>query len=283
MTKAVQSIELIRRTANAARRPAAMLSFGKDSMVLADLIRKALGGAYSLNGEHFPTVHGFPVPVIYHRAPWFPIKHEFAERTARAWAMEVHDFPPVAAGVKTNDKLIELVARYAFGNSFMDVPKNVCDHSHYPAQRDYICALNDWLQRPKTAVMPYPWDLVFHGHKSADVDPFEGNVRLKTDEAEVGKVRLVFPLKDWTDEDVWQHLEENHIALQETRYHAAHRKESTDYWYNNDYVHACTACVDPREKRPEVFCPKLRRNVPNVSAKVLKLRTLPEYAEVHHG
>ena len=61
----------------------------------------------------------------------------------------------------------------------LDIPKNVCPPEEYP-RRDFICGLNDWVLRPK-AVTVTPWDVVFHGHKSSDVDPFEGSVPLRSD------------------------------------------------------------------------------------------------------
>ena len=84
-----------------AKRPAVMLSFGKDSMVLAHLIR----------GE---CTKPFPVDVIYLRDPWMPVKNMFADTTARSWGMYVHDYPPMNSGVKVNDEMIELVSQIQF-------------------------------------------------------------------------------------------------------------------------------------------------------------------------
>ncbi len=273
MDKRQDTVELIRAKASAARKPAVMLSFGKDSMALAHLIRIAL--FKGLNHNHFPLTHAFPLPVIYHRDPWFPQKHEFADGVIRSWAMEAHDYPPQACGVKVNEERLELVARYHFGLLALDIPKNVV-HSQYYPRRDYICGLNDWLQRPKAAGVLYPWDCVFIGHKSSDVDPFDGPVPLKSDCVKVAGVELVFPLRHWSDEDVWDYIERNAIPVQRSRYRG--RQESADLWYNNDYVHACTACIDPRNKAKTVECPKLKGAlVRNMGAEVLRLEGLPEY------
>jgi hypothetical protein len=230
-----ESIELIWRVIEESERPAAMLSFGKDSMVMADLIRGSGGQS------NFPRSHGFPIDVIYHRDPWFPWKHEFAEGIIRSWSMEVHDFPPMAAGVKVKPDMLELVARYNFGDGFMDIPKNMCAPEEYP-RRDYICGLNDWLLRPKALVAEYPWDTVLMGHRDVDVDPY---------------------------------IEEHHIPVQDTRYEG--RKEVEDKWYNNDYIHVCARCIDPREMRAEVFCPKLKRDVRNRGDEVLQLHGEASY------
>lgn len=265
-----ETINFIRKHAHDAKRPAFMCSFGKDSMALAELIRRAL--PTGLNGTHMPMAHGFPMEVIYHRDPWFPHKHEFADYTARSWGMIVHDYPPLAAGIKIRPDMLELVSRYNFGTQAMDIPKNVTPPID---RRDYICGLNDWLLRPKNALFPYPWDVVFLGHKSSDVDPFEGAVPLKWETAMLGGVKLVFPLRDWTDNDVWTFIEDNHVPIPKARYE--NRQDRVDTWHNNDYVHACTACIDPRDKREAVFCPKLNRDVPNVGNRVLQLHAEPEY------
>jgi 3'-phosphoadenosine 5'-phosphosulfate sulfotransferase (PAPS reductase)/FAD synthetase len=271
-----QSVALIRVHAHKAKKPAAMISFGKDSMAMAWLIREALLGMHGLNGEHFPLTHGYPIPVIYHHDPWFPIKHEFAELTARSWAMEIHDYPPLSTGVKTNENMIELIARYQLGSHGCDLSKNVLPPEAYP-RRDYICGLRDWIARPTMTFQQYPWDMVFIGHKSSDVDQFEGHVPLKDFTWEIGGIKLVFPLKEWTDDNVWDLTERMGIPVQETRYIG--RKVSADKWYNNDYIHACTRCIDPREKAKMVPCPKLKRDVPNVGNYVIQFQTKPPYIE----
>jgi 3'-phosphoadenosine 5'-phosphosulfate sulfotransferase (PAPS reductase)/FAD synthetase len=114
-------------------------------------------------------------------------------------------------------------------------------------------------------------------HKSSDVDPFEGAVPLKTDSVAIGQAEIIFPLRNWTDADVWDYLEENRVPYDKRRYQD--RAELPDKWNNPDFIHACTRCIDPREKEGQVFCPKLRRNVPNVGAQVLRLQERPDYIE----
>jgi 3'-phosphoadenosine 5'-phosphosulfate sulfotransferase (PAPS reductase)/FAD synthetase len=264
--KESESLELIQSVLVESARPAAMLSFGKDSMVLAHLIRLARVPPV------FPKAHGFPIDVIYHRDPWFPWKHEFADEIIRSWSMEVYDFPPMQAGVKVKPDMLELVARYNFGSGAMDIPKNTMPPEAYP-RRDYICGLNDWMLRPKTFLLDYPWDTVFSGHRSADVDPFEGAVPLNCDETELGGVRLVFPLRHWSDDELWTYIKDNHIPVQKSRY------MEDGHWHTNDWTHACTRCIDPREMRDTVFCPKLQRDVKNRGGEVLQLQAQPHYIE----
>lgn len=246
---------------------AVMSSFGKDSMVMLHLIRE------NLTRDPL-SAHQFPMPVIHHRHPWFPHKNEFADKIIRSWALEVFDYLPLACGVKAKPEKIELVARYPFGYSAVDIPVNTEDPL---PRRDYVCGLK-WILRPKQAAMLWDWDTVFIGHKSSDVDPYEGAVPLKHDAADVGEVSVVFPLRHWTDDDVWRYIEENHVEYDRRRY--AGHLEVPDKWLNNDYIHACTRCIDPRnETDKEVLCPKTNQLTPNIGAKVQKLDILPDYIE----
>jgi 3'-phosphoadenosine 5'-phosphosulfate sulfotransferase (PAPS reductase)/FAD synthetase len=269
MNKLPHSIDVIKAAVANARRPAAMLSFGKDSMVMAHIIRASVG-------VNPLRAHAYPIDVIYHRDPWFPHKSSFADSVIRSWSMEVHDFPPMTTGVKVKPDMLELVARYSFGIRELDIPKNVCSPQDYP-RRDFICGYNDWINRPKSFVMHYPWDVVFIGHKSSDVDQFDGAIPLKADTAKGGAVNIVFPLREWSDDDVWNYIDEHKIPVQQARYHIATKSESN--WHSNDHINACTACIDPRVTTPTVFCPKLKTDVPNHGAEVFQLRTDAEYIE----
>jgi len=239
-------------------RPAVMCSFGKDSMVLLHLIR-----------EIVPWM-----PVIYHRQPWFPAKNEFADSVIRSMGLEVHDYPPAMCGVKYTKDRLELVARYPFGNAGLDLPLNT--EEPLP-RRDFVCGLKDWLERPKTGAMSLPWTTVFIGHKSSDIDPMDGELPLRSDRVAAGGIDIVFPLRDWTDADVWDYIEENKVAYDKRRY--ANRAELPDKWLNPDYIHACTKCVDPRTQDLEVFCPKLKTMVPNLGDRVMRLQERPAYLE----
>jgi hypothetical protein len=143
-------------------------------------------------------------------------------------------------------------------------------------RRDFVCGLH-WLRRPKLSALSWPWKTVFIGHKSSDVDPYEGPVPLKEDTAEIGNVDVVFPLRHWTDTDVWDYIEEHQIPYDKRRYQD--RQELADTWLNPDYLRACTACVDPRETRPTVTCPKSGELVPNLGKSVRRLEGRPNYLE----
>src|SRR5215475_6165411 len=81
---------------------ALMCSFGKDSMALLHLVRETLGK---------------DLPVIYYRHPYYPAKQQFANQVIESRGLTVHDYPPFAAGVKVKPDMLELVARYGFGEN----------------------------------------------------------------------------------------------------------------------------------------------------------------------
>lgn len=243
---------------------ALMCSFGKDSMVLLHLIREVMPKNQML-------CHQYPVPIIHFRNPWFPAKYEFADTITRTWGLEVHDCLPINAGVKTKEDQIELVARYQFGNGAMDLPINVLPPK---LKQDFACGLQ-WVFRPRQQSSTWNIKTVFIGHKSADIDPFEGHVPLKHDAAKAGGVNLVFPLRHWTDDDIWEYIETNHVPYDKRRY--AGRMEVPDKWLNSDYINACTNCVDPRNKDKQVFCPKLNMMVVNHGDQVPVLDERPDY------
>ena len=253
-----------------------LCSFGKDSMVLLDLIRQVLP-ARELN------CHTYPLPVIYHRHPYFPAKHEFAESVIRAWALEVLDFPPIACGVKAKEDRLELVTRYQVGSGSIDLPMN----TEPPIERrPFACGLQ-WLTRPKTLGCQWPWTTVFIGHKNSDVDPYEGPVPLKEDRVRVMRagVDAVFPLRHFTDDDVWDYIELNRVPYDKRRYGRSEMGdgrwgEFDDKWNNPDYIHACTACIDPRVNSKTVPCPKLGGAlVRNMGPTVVRMETLPDYID----
>lgn len=261
----MNKIEHAKRLLQAFQGPAALLcSFGKDSIVLLHLIRETLP-------RNKMSCHAYPVPVVYHRSPYFPAKHEFADSIIRSWDLEVHDYPPLACGIKCKEDRLELVARYPFGLSAIDLPINT--EAPEP-RRNFVCGV-EWLERPKQIGLSWPWRTMFIGHKSSDVDPYEGALPLRHDAANVGTVALVFPLRHWTDDDVWDYIEANNVPYDTRRYD--NRKALPDTWLNPDYLPACTACIDPRDNAKEVFCPKLGAPVPNIGGKVLRLDETPEY------
>jgi 3'-phosphoadenosine 5'-phosphosulfate sulfotransferase (PAPS reductase)/FAD synthetase len=236
--------------------PAMMCSFGKDSMAMLHISRES----------------GFNLPCIYLHDPWNIEKHLFAYETANKMGLKLHNWPPASMGVKKNDERLELVARYQMGaNTFVDLPKNL---DIQKPRAPLLCALADILKRPIAGVR-HEWDVILVGHKSSDHDPFYGNVPLHIDIKmhTLGEPCLYFPLREWTDEDVWDLIERDHIPYQKNRYRD--RAELEDKTFNNDYVQCCSKCLHP--ENGNVHCPRLNSQINNMYDLVPHLEYEPEY------
>jgi hypothetical protein len=227
-------------------KPVFMCSFGKDSMVLLDLMVSA-----NLN-----------FPVLFHRDPWWPEKYAFADRIIAKYGLEVYDYAPLAVTMWEGKEIMAFTTHYQVGkqaNSVLQVPKNILPPE---VGKKYLCGLKEVLQRP-TGTFNYPWDVAIVGHKNSDKDQIAGAIPLTCDVKLGAGVTpdLVFPLRDWTDEDIWDYTESRKIPVQEDRYDAANRCERDDKRSNSDYAHVCIACIDRRSTARSVMCPKIAMEV----------------------
>jgi hypothetical protein len=245
-------------------RPAILSSFGKDSMVLLHLVRAM----------------GLTLPVIFHRDPWEPWKNKFADDIISGWKLAVYDWLPAATGIKVR-KTFETVGRWQTGpKSFADIPKNIIPPSN---RQDFLCGLRDIMDRPKGGCHYHPWDLYLCGHKSSDVDECDGPVPLSV-ELFHGPPDVAFPLRDWSDEDVWDYIRRERVPIQEERYNRVTGKlrEGHEH-FSNDYITACVRCLDPR-MGSMVSCPKLNgAMIPNVSAKFPRFDRIPSYIKAEEA
>ena len=232
-----------------------MCSFGKDSMVLLHLLRVTMKRR---------------LPVIFYTDPWWPGKYAFAHKMARTYGLEVYDYPPSAVTLWQGKEIMAFTNHYQIGaapGARLQLPKNILPPE--PGKK-FLCGLRDVLGRP-TGTFAYPWDAVLIGHKSSDADQIAGKIPLHCDikqNAGAGPDG-VFPLRAWTDADVWDYTERFQVPQQTDRYDVANRCERPDKRPNSDYAHVCIACCDRRETRAAVPCPKLGGlEVTNVAAQV---------------
>jgi 3'-phosphoadenosine 5'-phosphosulfate sulfotransferase (PAPS reductase)/FAD synthetase len=121
-------------------------------------------------------------------------------------------------------------------------------------------------------VFPHPQAL-WIGHKRCDSDPILGGDAGTRVEALVREdgTAVIFPLRDWTHDDVWTYIEEFEVPYDSARYekHEGVWRERPDRRHNADYVHACTACIDRRPDAPQfVHCPKLQMTIENCSSRL---------------
>jgi hypothetical protein len=267
--------------------PAVLWSSGKDSMVLLHLVQRVRKD----------------LPVVFFREPFQPRRYSFPNDIIMDWGLSVHEWPPIATAVCHRNDATSLIHRFQVSpNRTIDMPVDVVEEAGR-AQEDPrgdikpVCAL-DILRRPKGGFTA-PWDLMFTGAKSCDVDQLAGPVPLSVSLARDDEgPAYAFPLRTWTDADIWSYIEANKVPFQMDRYEKISGagqsdvsvageaatvpekisyRERADKSGNPDYLIGCQRCLCP-DAPATVFCPKLQCEINNVSDKVPRLDDiLPNY------
>ena len=255
-----KSARLIERVMLAHQRPVLLWSAGKDSMVLLHLLRDI----------------GHDIPCILHREPFAPEKYRFADRIAKEWNLRVFDYPPERSEMWQGKDILAFMRHYRIGpapHSRLRVPKNVL-----PPEPGipFACAATDVLETPAGHPFDYPFDVALIGHKSSDSDQIAGKVPLRSEwEFPPDMPAVAFPLRDWTDRDIWWYTERFNVPQQADRYDVAGRRELESKELNSDYFHMCSACVRPGEG--PVVCPKSGQNIPRRADVPWHSEPLPSY------
>lgn len=229
---------------------AVLWSGGKDSMTLLHLMRPM----------------GIELPLIFFREPWQPFKYEFHDGIIRRWGLQVISWHPAGVAFQQTGDEFELQNAYQLGPIQLTCPTGIVP----PADGlPWACAVDMALRPTQERLDVFPFfQALWVGHKRSDRDAVLGGdagTRVHAVNRPDG-VMSVFPLRDWTDEDVWAYIEANDVPYDEARYekHEGAWRERPGRRHNADYVHACTACLDRRPEAPRfVHCPKIEAMVEN--------------------
>jgi hypothetical protein len=235
--KVAYAHRVIENTMIESKRPAIMSSFGKDSMVMLDLVRK------HINPD-----------VIFHREPFQPKKYRFANSVIEELNLTVFDYPPIQMSMQEKEGEVEIVGHYPMGAKSVLLPTGIRTPM---GEEEFACGLEDIYLKP-LGTFNYPWDMIFVGHKSSDIDPIYGAIPINSDIVRTaGCASASYPIRFFTDEDVWKYTEDNHIPIHHSRYEKldSEWKEREDKSDNPDYMAACTACMT-KEGQHSVPCPK---------------------------
>ncbi len=198
---------------------------------------------------------GHKLPIVFYTDPWFPEKYQFAREVIAEYGLEAYDYPPSAITLLHGKEIVAFTNYYQVGNSYLELPKNI---EPWQKGKRWVCGL-ELLSRP-TGTFNYPWDAAFIGHKDSDVDQIAGSVKLHVDvKLNVGRgPDGLFPLKNWTDKDIWEYTHKFNVPQQWDRYDPKTHKENPDKWTNSDYANVCINCCDCRVKEKAVPCPKMQ-------------------------
>ena len=215
---------------------------------------------------HIARSIGINLPVIFFREPWQPWKYKFQDKIIQDWGLVSYTWHPSASSFQQSEDEFEVQNTYRFGNTNVTCPSGITT----PVDgKPWVCAI-DMANRPKQDRLIAGWDMAFVGHKGCDSDPiYGGDAGTRVEVRSVpGQATMVFPLRDWTHDDIWEYIESNGVPWDEDRYEKVDGKfrEKQDKLLNVDYVHACTACIDRRSTAPKfVTCPKFNAVVENCS------------------
>lgn len=230
--------EFIAERLATSRNPVVACSFGKESMVMLALAREIKSDITAL---YFP---GLP----------HPTKHLFAERMAREWNLNLYAPYPRVRDVVSKDGQVELVELYELApKRFMYFPVEAAPD--YEPDASAHCGLAFLKEEPVSARAD-DFDAVFIGHRGDDQDPTHGSVPLNDYVVDYGDFRYIYPLRDWTEDDIWAASRLLGIPQNEARY------RDRDIGADNDYHDLCTRCFLGGAGRASVICPKTGDETP---------------------
>lgn len=216
-------------------RPVIACSFGKDSIVMLHVFLEMRW------------------PVLFFKEPFCPEKREYANMIISRWGLVVYDYAPSGVQMADGNGLVDVVRMYQIGEQSLAVATGI----EKSELGEFLCGMDDLVLRP-LGTFEFKWDVALVGHKGSDVDPVRGQCGVALDiKRNPRSATLAYPLRNWTDDDVWDYIESNDIPIDSGRYE---KKNGTwaskqDRSTNQDYFRACVKCVD-RSEPSIVKCPK---------------------------
>lgn len=229
------ALDLITAEITVSRRPLVAWSGGKDSQVLLALTRIVRKG----------------LPVAHFRPFESPSKHLFADLIIGCQDLNLVQMLPAFRQAIAKGDHIEIVEAYQINqNAFIYFPIEA-EPDHVPGPGSH-CAIQK-INEPTTE-QALDFDCLFIGHRSDDIDPAHGAIPLKEDVIEAAGVRTVYPLKSWTEADVWEAGRILNVAQNAARY-SEQRMEA-----NADYYPLCTECLKAGAG-DSIICPKINEPV----------------------
>jgi 3'-phosphoadenosine 5'-phosphosulfate sulfotransferase (PAPS reductase)/FAD synthetase len=234
--------ELIRMSVNNYKNPIINSGFGKDSIVVIHLCRSM----------------GLNLEIMFHRDPYFPKKYRYANKIIDMWNLVCRDYPARMCSAFFRYDTFEICRHYQIGYGDLVL----CAMLYTPEkfiEGEYLCALNDIYLQPK-GTYDYIWDAILEGHRTKEAKPHNNMVPSGlgwSNKHNIGSADVVFPIHDWTNQEVYQYIVDNGIPINTDVYDIKDGElvPKTDKTFNPDCRPACTECMRPDKPR-SVLCPK---------------------------
>lgn len=200
------------------------------------------------------------IPIIQWRFEGQNKKYEFADKIIKDWDLERHDYQPSYVDIMCLGDKIDAITWRGLGDKGL---MYVAVELHKPNGK-FCCAYLDFIKLPRIQSYDYKWDLTFIGNKNCDVDPILGAVPVKDKISKLGNTKLYCPIRDWTNEDIWEYTEKYNIPYNDKRYNKEDGyKEFEDKTYNENYHFTCTECLNPNNE-DFVMCPITKKERINI-------------------
>lgn len=248
---------IIGRVIDAYSKPVVFSGFGKDSMVLLNIMISM----------------GIKPDCVFFRDPYFPIKYRFANAMIEKWNLRTYHYPHCSIGLFNRNNTFEVVRYLEVG-----VRQHLafCARLYEPddfSEEEYLCALDDLVHMPMGR-FNFPWDVALSGARRSETKAHTGGkpsgLKYVLKQV-VSGCDWAYPLRDFTAEDICLYHMVYDVPIHEERYEIKGGKivDRADPTHNPDARPACFRCID-KCQGDQVWCPKKNLPVNNIS------RTLPE-------
>jgi len=217
---------------------AILWSAGKDSQVVLALAREF--------GDRFTVIHLRPLDG--------GTRDAFADRVIAEWGLQTHTLPVVERALTADaNRHTNILYVHRYNDVALSLPVEA--HSTYEPNADSY-SLNDLFQAPTDEDSPIPqFDILLNGTRKVDQDAL---VTIEPKGVYDKQRKMLYPLYEWTDDDIWEASELLGIPQNEARY------KQQDLLANADYHPICTRCVNVKADAPtHVLCPKENKLIKN--------------------
>lgn len=232
-----QALSFLEKGLRDAAKPCVLYSGGKESQICLYLARQVRPD----------------VSAVYMTVTDDARKHAFVRSVCAMWDVPLDERKPSARDLAGRGNHIEVINLFHIGpNAILHLgmqPVTENNQHHFCAVRERYKPIED---------APWPYDVAVCGQRDDDKDTLYGDVPVGADELRLGPVRAIFPLRRWTEADVWAATREYKIPQNYLRYDRRTGEKLSGSAFNNDYYHLCTRCLEPGLDAPDgvIDCPK---------------------------